>query len=401
MMNFDLADHSPGTPGLLPAPSGHGETVAGKLLLFIVVCLMCIGIVVVYSSGAGWAEQLYSDPQHFLWRQLTFSMLGLGVIFVVGHIDYHIFRKVSKLLLLFSIGVLAALLLLKLLGVIEGAARWLGVGPLKFQASDLAKYVIILHFSRMLDDKRNYIRDLQTGYYPMLILLMIVVILVALEPNFSTASLIALIGFTLMFIGGVRLKHLLATAAMLIPIAGAFAIAAPYRMARILGFIGGEGKLSYQVQQALIGLGNGGFFGLGLGASKQRELYLPLSYNDFVFVVIGEEYGFIGAMLVLLLFAGLLACGIIIAKHAPDLYGRYVATGVTFAIVLYAFINIAVATHVMPTTGVALPFISYGGTALLFNSLGIGMLVSISRYRKKAEIACRAEEMLDSKGGQP
>nr|WP_041466374.1 putative peptidoglycan glycosyltransferase FtsW [Chlorobaculum parvum] len=395
-----MPDLSGGTPELLPAQPGNGDAFAGKLLLFIVVVLMCIGIVVVYSSGAGWAEKKFADPQYFLWRQLTFAVLGLGVIFAVGHIDYHLFMKASKALLFLSIVALAMLLVLKLVGVIHGAARWLGFGPLKFQASDLAKYAIILHFSRLLAEKRNYIRDLHTGYYPMLILLMTVVVLVALEPNFSTSSLIALIGFTLMFIGGIRIKHLLATGAALIPIAAAFAIAAPYRVARLVAFGGGEDQLSYQVRQALLGLGNGGLLGLGLGASKQRELYLPLSYNDFVFVVIGEEYGFIGALVVLLLFAGLLACGIIIAKHAPDLYGRYVATGVTIAIVLYAFINIAVASHLLPTTGVALPFISYGGTALLFNSLGIGMLVSISRYRKKVETVQRAEALLDSKGGR-
>jgi len=401
MLKFlTMPDLSGGTPELLPAQPGNGDAFAGKLLLFIVVVLMCIGIVVVYSSGAGWAEKKFADPQYFLWRQLTFAVLGLGVIFAVGHIDYHLFMKASKALLLLSIVALAMLLVLKLVGVIHGAARWLGFGPLKFQASDLAKYAIILHFSRLLAEKRNYIRDLHTGYYPMLILLMTVVVLVALEPNFSTSSLIALIGFTLMFIGGIRIKHLLATGAALIPIAAAFAIAAPYRVARLVAFGGGEDQLSYQVRQALLGLGNGGLLGLGLGASKQRELYLPLSYNDFVFVVIGEEYGFIGALVVLLLFAGLLACGIIIAKHAPDLYGRYVATGVTIAIVLYAFINIAVASHLLPTTGVALPFISYGGTALLFNSLGIGMLVSISRYRKKVETVQRAEALLDSKGGR-
>lgn len=401
MLKFlTMPDLSGETPEMLPAQPGNGDAFAGKLLLFIVVVLMCIGIVVVYSSGAGWAEKKFADPQYFLWRQLTFASLGLGVIFVVGHIDYHLLMKASKALLFLSIVALAMLLILKLFHVIHGAARWLGFGPLKFQASDLAKYAIILHFSRLLAEKRNYIRDLHTGYYPMLILLMTVVVLVALEPNFSTSSLIALIGFTLMFIGGVRIKYLLATAAALIPVVGVFAIAAPYRMARLIGFVGGENELSYQVRQALIGLGNGGLFGLGLGASKQRELYLPLSYNDFVFVVIGEEYGFIGALVVLLLFAGLLACGIIIAKRAPDLYGRYVATGVTIAIVLYAFINIAVASHLLPTTGVALPFISYGGTALLFNSLGIGMLVSISRYRKKVETKQRAEALLDSKRGR-
>jgi cell division protein FtsW len=398
-LNLDFDDSPAEAMELLPPLPGRGDAIAGKLLLLIVALLMCIGIVVVYSSGAGWAEQKFSDPQYFLWRQLTFAVAGMVLIFAVGTVDYHIFRKVSKLFLFVSIGLLAILLLLKLAHVIHGAARWLGYGPLKFQASDLAKYAIILHFSRLLAEKKSYIKDLHDGYYPMLILLITAVALIALEPNFSTASLIAIIGFALMFIGGIRVKYLLATASLLIPIAAVFAIAAPYRVARLVSFGGGEHQLSYQVRQALLGLGNGGLFGLGLGASKQRELYLPLSYNDFVFVIIGEEYGFIGAMVILLLFVGLFVCGIIIAKHAPDLFGRYVATGITFAIVLFAFINIAVATHLMPTTGVALPFISYGGTALLFNSLGIGILVSISRYRKKAETMERAQALLESKGG--
>jgi cell division protein FtsW len=213
---------------------------------------------------------------------------------------------------------------------------------------------------------------------------MTVVVLIALEPNFSTASLIAVIGFIMMFIGGVNIRYLLTTLSLLIPIGAVFALLAPYRVARLVSFFSGDEKhMSYQVLQALIGLGNGGLFGLGIGASKQRELYLPLSYNDFVFVVIGEEYGFVGSLLVLALFSAFLVCGLIIAKHAPDNFGKYLASGISIAIVLFAFINIAVATHLLPTTGVALPFISYGGTALVFNSLGVGILISISRYRKR------------------
>jgi cell division protein FtsW len=378
--------------------AGRGDGVAGKLLLLIVALLMCIGIIVVYSSGAGWAEQKFSDSQYFLWRQLTFAVAGMVLIVLVGALDYHFFMKISKLLLFVSIGLLTALLLLKLTHVIHGAARWLGFGPFKFQASDLAKYAIIFHFSRLISEKREYIKDLHDSYYPLLILLMSVVALVALEPNFSTASLIAVIGFILMFIGGVRVKHLLSTASLLIPIAAVFAIAAPYRVYRLATFFSSDAKqLSYQVQQALLGLGNGGLFGLGIGASKQRELYLPLSYNDFVFVVIGEEYGFIGALVVLTLFAGFFICGIVISKHAPDAFGRYVAAGITIAISLFAFVNIAVASHLLPTTGVALPFISYGGTALLFNSLGVGILVSISRYKKRIE---SMTENAEAEGGE-
>lgn len=364
----------------------RGEAVAGKLLLFIVAVLMCIGVVVVYSSGAGWAERKFSNSEYFLMRHVTFTVAGVAVVLTVGHFDYHFFSKISRLLYLVSLILLTALLLLKVVGVIHGAARWIGVGPVRFQVSDLAKYALIFRFARFISDKEGDVRDLDTGYYPMLALLLAISVLVALEPNFSTASLITILGFTLMFAGGVNIRYLLATVAMVIPAAIAYALAAPYRIARLVSFFSDSPKgLSYQVVQALIGLGNGGLFGLGIGASKQRELYLPLSYNDFVFVVIGEEYGFIGAVGVVLLFAGFFICGLIIAKHAPDLFGRFVALGITVAITLFAFINIAVACHLIPTTGVALPFISYGGTALLFNSLGVGILLSISRHHRRME----------------
>ncbi|KAA6233285.1 cell division protein FtsW [Chlorobium phaeovibrioides] len=364
--------------------TSRAGAIAGKMLLLIVAVLMCIGVVVVYSSGAGWAETKFSNREYFLYRHLVFTVAGIGVVLGVARIDYHLFRKISRLFLMAAIGILLLLLMLKVVGVIHGAARWIGFGPVKFQASDLAKYALIFHLARLLEEKQSYIKEWTSSFLPMLLLLLTVVVLVALEPNFSTASLIGIIGLTLMFIGGVSLRHLGVTLLSMLPIAAAYAMSAPYRMARLTAFFtSDEKKLSYQVVQALIGLGNGGLRGLGMGESKQRELYLPLSYNDFVFVVIGEEYGFIGAVVVLLLFTALLVCGIIIAKNAPDAFGRYVAAGISVAITLFAFINIAVACHLIPTTGVALPFISYGGTALLANSLGIGILVSISSHRKR------------------
>ncbi len=386
MLNTDtISDAVVANPSeALELPS-RGEGIAGKLLMLIVSILICIGVVIVYSSGAGWAETKYSSSEYFLWRQLTFSVLGIITILLVAQMDYHIFWKTSKIILVASIILLTSLLALKAVGKISGAARWIGVGPLKFQVSDFAKYAIIFHFSRLISEKQSFIRDLNNSYYPLLTILMTVVTLVALEPNFSTASLIALIGFMMMFVGGVNIKHLLSTFSLLIPVAVVFAIAAPYRVARLLSFTSQDEKvISYQVVQALIGLGNGGMFGLGIGASKQRELYLPLSYNDFVFVVIGEEYGFVGGVALIALFTGFFVCGMIIAKHAPDNFGKYVACGITMAITLFAYINIAVACHLIPTTGVALPFISYGGTALLLNSLGVGILMSISRYKKRA-----------------
>lgn len=401
-MNADR-DIRGGGQEILPLPEPQAlpkwESIAGKLMMLIVALLICIGIVVVYSSGAGWAENTYASSEYFLWRQLFFAFVGLLAIIFFSRLDYHIFYRVSKIFLLISIVLLALLLVLKLIGVISGAARWIGYGPLKFQVSDLAKYAMIFHFSRLLSDKQAYVKDLHDTYLPMVVILMLVVMLVALEPNFSTASLIALIGFTLMFIGGVNIRYLLATFSLVVPIGAVFALLAPYRVARLVSFFSGDEKhMSYQVLQALIGLGNGGFFGLGIGASKQRELYLPLSYNDFVFVVIGEEYGFVGALLVLLLFSAFLVCGLIIAKHAVDNFGRFMASGITIAITLFAFVNMAVASHLLPTTGVALPFISYGGTALVFNSLGVGILISISRYKKRR---LRAESQAVTEGELP
>jgi hypothetical protein len=182
------------------------------------------------------------------------------------------------------------LLAMKAVGAIDGAARWIGYGRFKFQASDLAKYALILHLATMIVDKKSHIKDLYRAYYPMITVVFGIVGLVALEPNFSTAAVIALICFVMLFLGGVDVKHLALTALAFVPVAAGFAIAAPYRVARLLTFVGeGSDKASYQIEQALIGLGNGGVFGLGPGASKQRELFLPASYNDFIFAVSGRR----------------------------------------------------------------------------------------------------------------
>ncbi|MFQ3597446.1 MAG: putative peptidoglycan glycosyltransferase FtsW [Chloroherpetonaceae bacterium] len=367
-------------------PKKTFESLAGKLLLLLVVLLMCVGVLVVYSSGAGWGAKKFHNEEYFLWRQLAFVVLGLGIIFTVGAIDYKLFKKFSKAILVVSAALLAMLLVMKAAGAIEGAARWIGYGRFKFQASDLAKYALIMHLATMITEKKAYIKDLYRTYYPMITVILGIVGLVALEPNFSTAVVIASICFVMLFLGGVDIKHLAFTALAFVPVAAAFAIAAPYRVARLLTFVGeGSDKASYQIEQALIGLGNGGVFGLGPGASKQRELFLPASYNDFIFAVLGEEYGFIGATLIILLFVGVIICGVMIARNAIDDYGKYLAYGVTVAIGVYALVNAAVACHLVPTTGLPMPFVSYGGSAALFNAFGVGLLISISREKKRQE----------------
>ena len=365
--------------------SSQINKVAGKLLVLIVAILMAIGIVSVYSSQAGLAVTKNSSFEYyFLWRQLIFSFLGIATVLFVAQLDYHIFWKTSKIILFASILLLTLLLVMKAVGLIVGTSRWLGVGFLKFQVSDSAKYAIIFHLSRLISEKQGYIKDLHNSYYPMLVLLMTVVSLVALEPNFSTASLIALIGFTLMFIGGVNIRHLMTTMTLLITSAAFFTITGQYRLAAFLSFIsevisGGDINFNYQASQTLSGLRSGGIFGIGLAVGNLKNS-LPLSYNDFVFVIITKYYGFVGALLIIILYMGFFLCGLIIAKHASDNFGKCVASGITFCITVWALVNILGTFHVIPAVyGINLPFISYGGTNLLFESVGVGILVNISR----------------------
>ncbi|MBC8043686.1 MAG: cell division protein FtsW [Rhizobacter sp.] len=367
-------------------PEKTFESVAGKLLLLVVMVLMCIGVLVVYSSGAGWGVRNFKDSEYFLWRQVLYALGGTVVIFAVGSTDYKLLRKFSKVILIVSAALLMLLLMMKAAGLIHGAARWIGYGRFRFQASDMAKVALIIHLAHLIAEKQNHIKDLNRAYYPMITIVMVIVGLVAFEPNFSTASVIALIAFVMMFVGRVSLKHIGVTALAVLPMAAAFAIAAPYRMARLLTFAGkGSESGDYQITQALLGLGNGGVFGLGPGASKQRELFLPASYNDFIFAVVGEEYGFIGATVILLLFLAVILCGISVAKNSQDDFGRNLAFGITASLGIYAFINAGVACHLLPTTGLAMPFISFGGSAALFNSIGVGLLLSISREKKREE----------------
>lgn len=372
-------------PGRL-IPQKTFESLAGKLLLLIVILLMCVGVLAVYSSGAGWGAQKFDSSEYFLWRQVFYTIVGIVMIFVIGGLDYKHLQKISIWVLVIGVILLSLLLMLKLVGIIKGPARWIGIGRFKFQASEMAKYALIIHLASMIARRQRYIKDLNRAYYPMITVVMIVSALVALEPNFSTASVIALIGLTMMFVGRASMKHLLITALAVVPVAAGFAVAAPYRVARLLTFIGkGSESASYQAEQALIGLGNGGMFGLGPGESKQRELFLPASYNDFIFAVIGEEYGFIGAIIILLFFVAIIICGILIARNAVDEYGRNLAFGITFTIALYAFINAGVACSALPTTGLPMPFVSFGGSSALFNAIGVGILISISREKKRQE----------------
>jgi cell division protein FtsW len=256
---------------------------------------------------------------------------------------------------------------------------------LSFQPSDFVKYVLIVNLSFLLAQKKQYIKSLYYSYVPMLCYIMIVVILIALQPNLSTAFLILSTSLVLLFIGGAQIKHIVFTVLAILPVAVLYTISKAYALKRIIGFSEHttSGDSDYQLSQALIGFGNGGVFGVGPGNSSQKELFLPQSYDDFIFSIIGEEYGFIGVIMVILMFGIFIFRSMRLSQTINDDFGKYLAFGITSIIGLQTSINMLVAAGMIPTTGVTLPFISYGGSSLILNSIAVGILLNISTHRSK------------------
>jgi cell division protein FtsW len=350
------------------------------ITLITVLTLMVLSLGIVYSASSTWAFQKWGDSGKLLGRHSMKVLAGFLVIFVMMNIDYKKYKKLTKPALL-----VAVFLLLVTLGlgvVAKGAARWVRVGGFGLQPSEFAKYALIFHLCSMISVKKALVRDFKTGFVPMLIWIGLVTVLVLLEPNFSNGAMIFLISLIMLYVGGARLPHMGLTFGSLVPLLVGYMLMAPYRMQRIMNFINGisdpNGKGGYQLWQGIIGFGNGGLFGLGPGSSRQRDLFLPESYGDFVFSIVGEEYGLIGTLFFMSLFLVVLLRGMKIAKYAKDDFGRYLAIGITCSITLYALINAGVTLGILPTTGLPMPFVSYGGSSMLFSSMAVGVLLNIS-----------------------
>jgi cell division protein FtsW len=251
-----------------------------------------------------------------------------------------------------------------------------------FQPSEAAKFALILHLSTLLALKQDRTRDFKLGYLPMMIWVGVVTVLVLLQPNFSTGIMIFGISLAMLFLGGARLSHLGLTLAALMPLLLLYMVSAEYRMKRIVSFFSGGngGAPNYQLKQGILGFGSGGLLGVGPGESRQRDLFLPESYGDFVFSIVGEEYGLIGTLFFLTLFLVIMVRGIRIARHARDEYGTMLAAGITVAVTLYALVNAGVTLGILPTTGLPMPFVSYGGSSMVFSAAAVGVLLNISSH---------------------
>ncbi len=355
------------------------------ILFYTVILLVSIGVIMIYSASSYRAANEMQDSMAYLKRQLTFAILGGISMFMFIKLDYHIFKN-SRLLVFLMASTIVLLLLVFLFPPVNGAQRWIQLGPLSLQPSEIAKYVVVLFVARSLDKKGDGIKKFWSGMFPILMVAGVFAGLVLAEKNLSITSVIMFVTFILITISGARKRHLFTLGGIGLVAGLGLILTAPYRLKRLMSFLDpwadprGDG---YQLIQSLLALGSGGFLGLGFGMSRQKAYYLPEPHNDFIFSVISEETGFLGGIILISLFCILIWRGVVISIKCKDNFGTLLAMGITSVIAIQAIINLAVVTGTMPVTGVPLPFISYGGSSLLFNMTAMGILLNVSRNRVK------------------
>lgn len=356
-------------------------------LLGGVVLLCVIGTVMLFSASNSISldQSQRATATIYLQAHLKRLLIGIFFMFTVMMFDYRNLKNISKYLL---IGSIALLLATKISYWIQGnnsPARWLYIGGFSIQTSDIARLSIIIYIATFIDHYREKIKDFYNGFAILICILAITMGLIVIQPDFSSAAMIGLIGFMMLFIGGAKISHLTATGAVSLLVLVPIMLMKPYRLQRVLTFFYGESagiQESYQIKQSLISLGNGGFLGLGLGNSLGKNLFLPTPHTDFIFAIIGEELGLLGTVFILSTFVFIFQRGIKIAKESTDTFGILLAIGISFNFILYGFINAAVVTGVVPTTGLPMPFISYGGSGLLINLVSMGILLNISQAKR-------------------
>lgn len=378
--------------------ASHGSASRGHndwFLLLSVLGLMFFSIAFVYSASSAFADEKTGSAETFFWNHAIRVLAGIGVMLVMSRVDYHWLERWSKPMLVIALGMLLYVLFegTKL----KGATRWLSLGPVSFQPSEFAKFALVMHLGVMLADKRSYIDDFKFAFLPMMFWIALTCGLVALQPNMSTASVIFMVAMGTLFVGRVNLKQFGAVFLAGLAAAVAYGLSAPYRMRRVMAFVSLHSSgadtaaaaataANYQLNQGLLAFGSGGIFGVGPGQSRQ-SLFIPEAYGDFIFAIIGEEYGFIGTLAILGVFGLIIWRGLLIARQAPDDLARSVATGVTLILGAYAAINACVTTGLLPTTGLPMPFVSYGGSSVLFSAAAVGVLLNISRHANVMPLA--------------
>ncbi|MEW5908910.1 MAG: putative lipid II flippase FtsW [Thermodesulfobacteriota bacterium] len=349
-------------------------------LLFPVLFLVGIGIVMIYSASSALAMKKFGNDYFFLKKQGVFAIGGMIVLVICRHIPYLLYQRLAYPILLAALVLLLAVHFSPLGYSAGGSMRWLRFGSVSFQPSEFARIALIIYLAYSLSRKTDRVREFKIGFLPHVTIFGILAILILMEPDFGSVVILGAVTWIMLYVGGVRLMHLTLTSIPLLPLAYFFMMDAGYRVKRIMSFLNpweystNEG---YQIIHSLLAFGTGGIWGVGIGKGYQKLFYLPEPHTDFIFSIIGEELGLVGVMTILGLYGMIIGRGIGISRKTPELFGSYLTAGLTVAIALQVFINMGVTLGLLPTKGLVLPFLSYGGSSLILNMASIGILMNV------------------------
>ena len=350
------------------------------VILLMVVTLTCFGVVMVYSASSIMAEKRMHDSFFFLKRQGVFAILGFGVMYWAMKKDYHFWKKAAVPILVACIISLVLVFIPGIGGSAKGAARWIRFPGFSFQPAEFAKVSLIIFMAYSLDRKQDQIRWVK-GIVPYMGVLLVMIVLLMIQPDMGSSVTLAGVAIVMLFAAGMRLSHIISIFLFSLPILYYFVMHKEYRKRRILSFMDpwvDPDKTGFQIIQSWLAFGSGGVTGQGLGEGKQKLFYLPEAHTDFILSVVGEELGFIGTVIIAAMFFLLVHRSIRVAIYAEDSFGRFLAFGIAVLIGAEAFVNMAVVMGMVPTKGLALPFISYGGSSLILSLFAMGILLNIS-----------------------
>lgn len=360
---------------------------ADHLLLLIIIGLALFGVIMVASASSVVAERYYGDAYYFLKHQILYGGLFGTLMFLVGlWVPYRYWRPLALPALLVSLVLLVLVFIPGLRVEYGGASRWIGLGPITLQPTEVVKLAFILYLAALLEKKGEDVRDLKKSVLPFLLIAGIISGLIVMQPDIGTLFSIAVIAAAMIFVAGFRLWHLVIVFLIGASIFAILLNTARYRLERIMVYLHPEldpQGIGYQINQSLLAVGTGGLWGLGLGRSRQKYYYLPEPAGDSIYAIIAEEMGFARSALILLVFAIIGWRGYKIARHAPDVFGTLLATGITTWIIVQAIINIGSILGITPFTGIPLPFVSYGGSALVTLLFAAGVLLNVSKYTEE------------------
>ena len=356
-------------------------------LLWSIIMLIVIGTVMLYSSSTSLSlvktngqTDTFFITAHL--KRLVIGLLALGFFMLF---DYRKLKSLAPFLIAIAVMLLIYTKVWYQINGISSPGRWLFLGAYSFQTSDIARIALIIYLAAFMAKKKNQIHDFYSGFFPPLLIMALIVGLILLQPDFSTGIMLCIIGAMMLFMGGAKFIQLTAAGMVAALITIPLILSVPYSRLRIMSWLGGNEDVAgagYQITQSLISLGNGGLFGMGLGNSIAKNQFLPTPHTDFILAIVGEETGLIGTIVLLTLFLAIFQRGIKIAKESNDSFGVLLALGLSFSIILYAFVNAAVVTNIFPVTGLPMPLISYGGSSVLTNMIALGILLNISQSKR-------------------